>query len=476
MDAAFFRFLGPELVHALDGVRLDTVYSPAPGFWTIAFTPPVSTSPDTPPDCRFLLARVHPRDGILLLSPAKPANPPAPPARAMWLRKRLRNRKIVGGACDWPRKRLALELSSGEGRWLLLTMEDDPVVLDRLPDGFGGSPPPGGGREVPGPPQGLPGSNPVPAWKSAAEAVADPACPRSLRRAIDREEPEGRAALLDAFLEGREGGFYLSDSGKINEGPLPWPQSRESIRFKNALEAAQAFGHTGFFAALTPADEEPKRAEVRREKRLASLDQDRRRLEGLAAQQLLGEAVAANLSALNPRDKLGPMELDHPEHGPILVPLDPSLTILENMERFFRKAAKGRRGQAHVERLRAEANQGMPRPPRSRVQGPKALQAGPGSPVLRSKPGKGGGIPLHRFRSSDGFVILRGKNSAANHKLLSELASPFDYWLHAEGGPGAHVIIKRDHPGQEIPDSTLREAAVLAGLSSWARDARRLWA
>ena len=51
-------------------------------------------------------------------------------------------------------------------------------------------------------------------------------------------------------------------------------------------------------------------------------------------------------------------------------------------------------------------------------------------------------------------------------KLLTRAASPFDYWLHAQNGPGAHVIVKRDFPAQEVPESTIDEAAALAALAS----------
>lgn len=435
MDAAFFRFLGPELLNVLGGVRFDTVFCPAPGFWTFVFSPPVSLTPDSDPECRFLLLRVHSRAGVLLLSPDKPANPKSPPAKAMWLRKRLRGRRVAGGVFDWPTKRLALELTAGEGRYLLLTMDDDPTVLERLPEGFAGSV----------------------TWNSASAAAGDAACPRSIRRALEREDPEDRDAFLRTFLDGRSAGFFLADPAQ-EEGPLPWPAGRESARYKTALEAASAYGRTSFFGSLLPPDPEPKRIEARRKKRMALLDQDKQRLQDLAGQQVYGETVAANLSGLDPREKRAPMAMEHPEHGLMTVPLDPSLTVLENMERFFKKAAKGRRGQVHVERLRLEAEQGGP---------PKAKTRPPQAPKKSGTPDKRSQIPLHRFKSSDGFAILRGKNSAANHKLLSELASPFDYWLHAEGGPGAHVIIKRDHPGQEVPETTLREAAMLAGLSSW---------
>ena len=54
-----------------------------------------------------------------------------------------------------------------------------------------------------------------------------------------------------------------------------------------------------------------------------------------------------------------------------------------------------------------------------------------------------------------------------------KLAAPHDIWLHADGGPGSHVIIRRAHAGQPIPDRTLEQAGGLAANKSWLRDAAR---
>jgi predicted ribosome quality control (RQC) complex YloA/Tae2 family protein len=40
--------------------------------------------------------------------------------------------------------------------------------------------------------------------------------------------------------------------------------------------------------------------------------------------------------------------------------------------------------------------------------------------------------------------------------------------MHVEGGPGAHVLVRRE-PGQEIPPRSLDEAANLALVKSWQR-------
>jgi predicted ribosome quality control (RQC) complex YloA/Tae2 family protein len=54
--------------------------------------------------------------------------------------------------------------------------------------------------------------------------------------------------------------------------------------------------------------------------------------------------------------------------------------------------------------------------------------------------------------------------------MLSKAASPFDYWFHVEDGPSSHVILKRDHPGQNVPETSLTQAAILCGLKSYRKD------
>ncbi len=82
------------------------------------------------------------------------------------------------------------------------------------------------------------------------------------------------------------------------------------------------------------------------------------------------------------------------------------------------------------------------------------------------------GLPkqVQAFRSSDGFLMLRGRDTRGN-ALALKLAAPHDYWLHTADGPSAHVIIRRDHAGQEVPERTLHEAGMLAALKSWQKDA-----
>ena len=141
------------------------------------------------------------------------------------------------------------------------------------------------------------------------------------------------------------------------------------------------------------------------------------------------------------------------------------------MEKYFRLAAKAQRGFPHIERRRFELRRELEdlEAGRTDFSTPEAKRApaADGPPPL---PKRYKGLAVSLFRSSDGFAIIRGKNKQANHDILSKAASPFDYWFHVADGPSSHIILKRDHPGQDVPETTLNEAAILCGLKSFRKD------
>lgn len=53
-----------------------------------------------------------------------------------------------------------------------------------------------------------------------------------------------------------------------------------------------------------------------------------------------------------------------------------------------------------------------------------------------------------------------GKNNFQNEELTFKFAVGNDWWFHAKGCPGSHVIVKTN--GEELPDRTFEEAARLA--------------
>ena len=84
----------------------------------------------------------------------------------------------------------------------------------------------------------------------------------------------------------------------------------------------------------------------------------------------------------------------------------------------------------------------------------------------KSKPPKA--LPPLEYKSTDGFTILVGRNNIQNDKLSLKFAEKSDMWLHTQGITGSHVIIVTD--GQNPPDKTIEEAAVIAAVNSKGRN------
>lgn len=82
------------------------------------------------------------------------------------------------------------------------------------------------------------------------------------------------------------------------------------------------------------------------------------------------------------------------------------------------------------------------------------------------RPSKKLSEPL-KFRSTDGFEILVGRNNRQNDILTLKTAKATDIWLHTKDIAGSHVIIRTN--GQTPSERTITEAAILAAFHSKGR-------
>src|SRR5207302_3290285 len=89
------------------------------------------------------------------------------------------------------------------------------------------------------------------------------------------------------------------------------------------------------------------------------------------------------------------------------------------------------------------------------------------APLRRAQPArpprkeKSQAKPFLRFTSEAGDAILVGRNSRENEKLTFGLARSHDLWLHANGAPGSHVVLRLEKGG-ELRKESLLDAATLA--------------
>jgi predicted ribosome quality control (RQC) complex YloA/Tae2 family protein len=443
MDASVFCFVARELATRIRGMRVEKVFAPLPETWTISFG-----------RAGYLVLCTGKPTPFLYLSTHKPENPHNPAGRAMWLRKRLRDRRVLDLVADWPRRRLALELSAGEGRWLILDLAADPLLTDSLAPEFGVEPPwPDLGRILSE--DGL--------WREYPHLTPP------LRHHLASVSPDAAESLLQSIKTGTVSAFYHGLDHRGRPQVRLWPMDGAAACGSVLEVAEKAHGQTLATRALDHAGTDGAAARnIRRiERALARVEEDQARLLAMSDQRRGGLLLQAQLHCLDKNARMGTVLVADESGEEVALALDPGLTVRENMARIFARAAKGERGlgivAARAQALRRElaaarAGRSLPAPP---LPGLVARTPAP-SPL----PAKYRKLKVALYRSSDGYLIIRGRSAQANHQLLTQAASPFDYWLHAHGGPGAHVIVKRDFPTQEIPEQTIQEAAALAALAS----------
>ncbi len=164
----------------------------------------------------------------------------------------------------------------------------------------------------------------------------------------------------------------------------------------------------------------------------------------------------------------------------ITIPLDTQLTPLENAQKYFDRYNKLKRTYEALHELIKETHEEMEHlesistsldiavSEDDLIQIKEELtQFGYIKKKHAGKKEKVKSKPFH-YLSSDGFHIYIGKNNFQNDELTFKFASGSDWWFHAKGIPGSHVIVKTN--GEELPDRVFEEAGCLAAYYSKGRE------
>lgn len=194
-----------------------------------------------------------------------------------------------------------------------------------------------------------------------------------------------------------------------------------------------------------------------------------------------GDIIASNIYQMKKGDKiLQTVNFFDPEGGTVEIPLDPLLTPPQNAQRYYsdyRKAATaeqklsaliaaGEHELDYLESVLSELDRATTEAELAAIREEAVAQG-----YSRSRPGPRGMKPQKltflRYRSSDDFLILSGRNNVQNDQLTLREAQNYDLWLHTQKIPGSHTVIITDGC-RELPDRTIEEAAVIAACNSGA--------
>ncbi len=82
----------------------------------------------------------------------------------------------------------------------------------------------------------------------------------------------------------------------------------------------------------------------------------------------------------------------------------------------------------------------------------------------------GSKLRILRYELPGQWIVLAGATDEDNDFLSTTLAEPADWWFHAEGVSGSHVVL-RAKPDEEPSRETIEQAAAVAAYHSKARGA-----
>jgi len=152
------------------------------------------------------------------------------------------------------------------------------------------------------------------------------------------------------------------------------------------------------------------------------------------------QILKANLYQLDGNSRKSSVEVYDNSLKIIEIDLKPDITIIENLNLFYKKAGKFKKGISHTSsRLEStileieEINAGTycQNIPKGQISANKSNK-------------KETHNPAHQYKSASGRVFFVGKGSKDNDVLTFKIASPHDLWFHAKDQSGSHVIMKID--------------------------------
>ena len=206
-----------------------------------------------------------------------------------------------------------------------------------------------------------------------------------------------------------------------------------------------------------------------------------------------GELLTANLSLFGN----GPLRVDRvravdyydPDMAEVEVEVDPSMSASANAQALFARYARAQRAIeavaantrategdiAYLESVAALIDMADDIEHLESVQEELEALGYTGSGRFAQKAGqrsaRGRRADAHmptKYTARSGHEIYVGRNNLQNDHLTLKLARGQDLWFHAKDVHGSHVVLRR-RSGEEVPEATMRAAALLAAYYSRAR-------
>lgn len=162
----------------------------------------------------------------------------------------------------------------------------------------------------------------------------------------------------------------------------------------------------------------------------------------------------------------------------ITIPLDPAIPVMDNAKKYFDKYSKLKRTYEalstlteevkaeieHLESISTALDMALKEEDLTEIK-EELIQTG----YIRKSGGNQKKVKItckpYHYISSDGYDIYVGKNNLQNEFITFQMATGNDWWFHAKGVPGSHVLV-RTNGATDMPDAVFEEAGRLAAYYS----------
>jgi predicted ribosome quality control (RQC) complex YloA/Tae2 family protein len=220
--------------------------------------------------------------------------------------------------------------------------------------------------------------------------------------------------------------------------------------------------------------------DIKKQQRLvANLEKDIQTAADYEKYKRMGELLQLNRSTLKKGMKSIELEdviATRPET--ITVALDPSQSVQENIDAYFRRHRKGREG-LEILRRRLEIARGD-LVHREKMKTELEIDFDSAYKKFRNElisliPGNtragepSARLPYRPAKLSTGVTVFIGRDGIDNDRTTFDFARPYELWFHAQQCPGSHVVMKFPNKSFEPSRMEIERTAAIAAYHSKAR-------
>ena len=221
-------------------------------------------------------------------------------------------------------------------------------------------------------------------------------------------------------------------------------------------------------------------------KKLANINKKLNECSNMDTYKLYGELLTANLYKFKNMTNVDKIELEnyYDENKIVTIPLDKTISIHKNIDKYFKKYNKLKNALDIVTVQKEETENELDYIESIVFSLENAKNMSDINEVYeeisenivtkkevikKTKQGKKKQATKNEFKLStvniDGYTIYIGKNNIQNDYLSLRFADKNDYWFHTQKIHGSHVIL-RTNGNIDVPDEVLTKCAILAKENS----------